>query len=77
MAEKTRRIGILADDAEYLIKLFNIEAKSRPTFKVLFHRTAVIIKAFIERYGTDVIEEHTTKWAIEEANYEHSKGEQP
>jgi hypothetical protein len=56
--------------------LFNIEAKSRPTFTVLFHRTVVVIKAFIERYGTDVIEEHTREWAIEEANYGHSKGEQ-
>lgn len=76
MSKKPRRIGILAEDAEYLIKLFNIEEKSRPTFTVLFHRTVVVIKAFIEKYGTDVIEAHTRKWAIEEANYEHSKGEQ-
>jgi len=75
---KKRRIGILAEDAEYLIKLFNIEEKSRPTFTVLFHRAVELIRAFVEKDETGIVDKLRMKWAIDVTNREHleEKGEQ-
>lgn len=69
-----KRIHILHDDAHKVDAWFNVERKSRPDFKILFHRVNEILEHFFER-SPDVLEEFTRQWAMEEANSDHEEGQ--
>ena len=70
---KTKRIGILREDARKLADWFHTADTDRVTFQVVFHRIIETLEVFFANDENNVLDELTKKWAIEDANESHAK----
>lgn len=71
--DDVKRIHIRRDDARKLSAWFNIERKTRPDFKILFHRTIEVLECFFENDEANTLEMFKQRWAVDDANAAHNQ----
>lgn len=72
--EKVKRIHIFEDDARMLEDRFWTRRTTRTDFKVVFERVNKVLNQLIAD-SPNVFEEFLQRWAIDDANHEHEKGQ--